>query len=445
MKNYKILIIGLGSIGKNLALSLIEKGYAINVWDKNQKKNISICRYLKIDHIKNIFKFIKTHNTIIILAVPAGSRIDDLIYININFFRKNNYIIDMGNSHPGDTMRRHIYLKKYKINYIGCGFSGGVRGARTNASLMIGCSKKNFKFLNKLFLDIIGKKNKKFFKRISDNPSSGHYAKIIHNGIEYGIMQSIADYYFIMKEIVKLNDEEIIKELAKLNKLIGNSYLLKITREIIEKPQSNKFLISNIIDKVDDNYTGSWAVSLAASCKFPIPSISSSVDARFISRQKRIFKEIKIKRDKSKVQLRKIKNKMVTISRLSIICCYLQGIGLLEKISDKKKININLKYVLLSWKINSIIRSSLLEKYLSKIKNNKIDINSIFKKEFSLYKRKSLINMMIFLASNNIYLSSVNSIYAWANLVTLKKNITFSLIQGQRNYFGGHKIKFYKN
>ena len=92
MKNYKILIIGLGSIGKNLALSLVDKGYEINVWDKNQNKNMAICKYLRINYIKNIFKFIKTNNTIIILAIPAGLAIDNLIYKNINFFRKKNYV-----------------------------------------------------------------------------------------------------------------------------------------------------------------------------------------------------------------------------------------------------------------------------------------------------------------------------------------------------------------
>ena len=150
-------------------------------------------------------------------------------------------------------MRRHIFLKKFKINYIGCGFSGGTHGARNDASLMVGCNKKNFRFLNKLFLSIIGRKNKRFLKRISDNPCSGHYVKLIHNGIEYAVMQSIADYYSVMKEIIKLNSNEIIKEITKLNKLIGNSYLLKITRKIIEKSKFKKFSIANIIDKIDDN------------------------------------------------------------------------------------------------------------------------------------------------------------------------------------------------
>ena len=444
MKKYKILIIGLGSIGKNLALSLIEKGYKINAWDKEQSKNKIFCKYLKIKPIENVFKFIKNNKTIIILAVPAGITIDNLIYKNVNYLRKNNYIVDIGNSHPNDTFRRYTYLKRYRINYIGCGFSGGAQGARTNASLMVGCNKKNFSFLKKIFLDIIGKKNKNFFKRISDNPSSGHLAKIIHNGIEYGIMQSIADYYLILKEVIKLNDNKIIKELSNLNNLIGNSYLLEITKKIIEKSKFNKFSIRNILDKVDDNNTGGWAVNLATNYKFPAPSISNSVEARFISKQKRIFKEIKIKRYKNKININKFKNEIMLATKLSIISCYLQGIGLLEKISNTEKMKINLKYVLLSWIQNSIIRSDLLKKYHLKIKNNKININSIIKKEFSLKKRKKLVNTMVFLANNNLSLPSMNSLYNWSNLITRKRNIAFSLIQSQRNYFGGHKIKFYK-
>ena len=112
MKNYKLLIIGLGSIGKNLALSLVDKGYKINVWDKNQKKNMSICKHLRINYIRDVFKFINRNNTIIILAIPAGLEVDNFIYSNIGFFKKKNYILDIGNSHPSDTTRRHIYLKK---------------------------------------------------------------------------------------------------------------------------------------------------------------------------------------------------------------------------------------------------------------------------------------------------------------------------------------------
>lgn len=441
MKNYKILIIGLGSIGKNLAQSLTEKGYTINVWDKNKSRTKETCRLLGITYIANVSKFIKSSKTITILAIPAGLVIDRIIEKNKISFRKKSYIIDIGNSHPKDTIRRHLYLKKNKINYIGCGFSGGSFGARTNASLMVGCSKENFNFLKKLFFSIAGKKNKNFLNRISDNPGAGHYAKIIHNGIEYGIMQSIADYYSIMKEIIKLSDKEVVFELNKLNALIGNSYLLEITKKIIKKKSS--FSINKILDKVEDNNTGAWAAEFAAYCKFPASSITSAVETRFLSRKKRIFKKINTK--KSKIDLKKLKKEIIIVSKISIVSCYLQGIELLEKISSKNKIKLNLRNVLLSWKSNSIINSNLLDKYLLKIRNNKIKIDSLFKKEFSKNKRKSIVNIMSFLTNNNLYFPSISSTYAWSNLLTQKKNIGFSLIQSQRNYFGDHKIKFFKN
>ena len=443
MKKYKILLVGLGSIGKNLAKSLTDKGYNINIWDKDQKKTFALCKDLRIDYKKNILKSIKKKNTIIILAIPAGLAVDSFIQNNTKYFKNKSYIVDIGNSHPKDTISRFNYLKKNKIKYISCGFSGGAHGARTNASLMVSCDVREFNFLKKLFLDIIGKNNKKFLKRIGENPNSGNYTKIVHNGIEYGIMQAIADYYLIMKEVLKLNNDEIIKEFTKLQKMIGNSFLIRITKNIIKESKFKKSLISNILDIVDDNNTGGWAVSLAADCKFPIPAISSSVEARFISRQKRIFKNFKIK-NKDKIELLEIKNKMLDVLNLAIIASYLQGIGLLQEIINKKKIKINLKYVLLSWMNNSIIRSDLLKKYYSQIKNNKININSIFKKDFSTTKNKDLLDVLVFLTKSNLALTSISSLFTWTNLLVKKKNISFSLIQKQRNYFGGHKLRFHK-
>jgi|TARA_B110000967_G_scaffold205454_1_gene250042 6-phosphogluconate dehydrogenase len=442
MRKHKILLIGLGSIGENLALSLIEKGYQINIWDKNKKKTFLLCKKLNIKYISNISKFLKKKNLIIILAIPAGLATDNFIINNIKNFKTNIHIVDIGNNHPKDTMKRFNFLKKDKIKYISCGFSGGSQGARTNASLMISCSSVEFNFLKSLFLDIIGKKNKRFLKRIGNNPSLGNYTKIIHNGIEYAVMQAIADYYCVMKVILRLDNKEILKEFSKLEKKISNSFLIRITKDIIKESNNKKNSINNILDVVDDNNTGAWTVSFASECKFAIPSISSSVEARFISRKKRIFKNFKIKN--KKFQVKNIKNKMLEILYLTIIASYLQGIGLLQEITNKKKITINLKYIFLCWMNNSIIRSSLLNEYYLQIKNNKIDINNIFKKKFSLNKNKSLIEMLIFLINRNIALTSITSLFNWTNLLIKRKNISFSLIQKQRNFFGGHKISFHK-
>ena len=442
MKKNEILLIGLGSIGENLAYSLIEKGYQINIWDKNKKKNFLLCRELNIKYIENISRFLKKKKLIIILAIPAGLATDNFILDNIKNFKTDVYIVDMGNNHPDDTIRRFNLLKKNKIKYISCGFSGGSRGARTNASLMVSCNSVEFNFLKELFLNIIGKKNKKFLKRIGSNPSLGNYTKIIHNGIEYAVMQAIADYYYVMKVIIRMNNKEILNEFSKLDKKIGNSFLIKITKDIIKESNNKKNSINNILDVVDDNNTGAWTVSLAAEYKFPIPSISSSVEARFISRKKRVFKNFKIKN--KKIQVKKIKDQMLEILNLTIIASYLQGIGLLQEITNKKKITINLKYVFLCWMNNSIIRSKLLNEYYFQIKNNKIDITNVFKKKFSSNKNKILIDVLIFLINKNIALTSITSLFNWTNLLIKRKNVSFSLIQKQRNYFGGHKILFHK-
>ena len=442
MKKNKILLVGLGSIGENLAYSLIEKGYQVNIWDKNKKKTLLLCRELNIKYIENISRFFKKKKLIIILAIPAGLATDNFILDHIKNFMRDIYIVDMGNNHPNDTIRRFNLLKKNKIKYISCGFSGGSHGARTNASLMVSCNVVEFNFLKELFLDIIGKKNKKFLKRIGSKPSLGNYTKIIKNGIKYEVMQAIADYYYVMKDIIRMNNKKILNEFSKLDKKIGNSFLIKITKDIIKESNNKKNSINNILDVVDDNNTGAWTVSLAAEYKFPIPSISSSVEARFISRKKRVFKNFKIKN--KKIQVKKIKNQMLEILNLTIIASYLQGIGLLQEITNQKKITINLKYVFLCWMNNSIIRSKLLNEYYFEIKNNKIDIINTFKKKFSSNKNKILIDVLIFLINKNIALTSITSLFNWTNLLIKRKNVSFSLIQKQRNYFGGHKILFHK-
>ena len=442
MKKYKTLIIGLGSIGKNLALSLAEKGYKINIWDIDKKKIAKINNVKNIRNVKNINKFIKLNKIIIILAIPSGIQVDKFINRNILLFKKESYIVDVGNNHPSDTTRRHLILKKSKVNYIGCGLSGGTHGARNNASIMLSCSNKDFKILKNLFIDIVGKKNKDSLKLIGKNPSAGNYVKIVHNAIEYGIMQSIGDYYLLLKEIIKLDDKKIIHELNGLDKLLGNSYLINITKKIIESPKSKKFLIKNILDQVDDNNTGAWAAALSSNYKYPTPSLTSAVEARFISKQNRIFKNIKRIMKRKDVKLKIITRDAQLVTKISIAICYIQGLGLLKEVSKTEKISINFKSVLLSWTKNSIIRSNLLKKYLILLKKNNIDIEYLAKKEFSLKNRKVLINFMQFLTKRNLFLPSTYAIFAWSNMLSRKKYLSFSLIQSQRNFFGSHKVKF---
>ena len=257
-------------------------------------------------------------------------------------------------------------------------------------------------------------------------------------------MQAIGDYYLLMKEIIKLDDKQILHELNGLEKLLGSSYLVNITKKIIESPKSKNYLIKNILDQVDDNNTGAWAAILSSDCKYPAPSLTSAVEARFISRQNRIFKNIKKTIKRKDNERKRIISDAQIITKISIASCYLQGLGLLKEISKIKKINFNFKSVILSWIKNSIIRSKLLERYLIIAKKSNIDIEYLAKKELSLKNRKILINFMKFTIKSNLFLPSSNSIFEWSNMLSNKKYISFSLIQAQRNFFGSHKLKFFK-
>ena len=179
MMNNNLVIVGLGSIGANLANYLISKNFKIRVWDKNL---IRLKKFSKKNKIKvnNTFSKNFTKNDIIILAINAGKNVDNFFIENIKSLKKTKFLIDIGNNHPDDTIRRFYFLKKYKIKYINPGFSGGVEGARGNASLMLSCKKSELKNLNFIFSEISGK-NKKLLKLVGKKPHAGNYVKIIHN------------------------------------------------------------------------------------------------------------------------------------------------------------------------------------------------------------------------------------------------------------------------
>ena len=179
MKNNNLLIVGLGSIGANLAEYLISKNFKIRVWDKNL---IRLKKFSKKNAIKVSNRFSKNlmKNDIVILSINAGKNVDDFFYENIKSLKKIKYLIDLGNNHPDDTLRRFFFLKKHNIIYINPGFSGGIEGAKGKASLMISCNKSELKDLNFIFSEISGD-NKKLLKLVGNKPQAGNYVKIVHN------------------------------------------------------------------------------------------------------------------------------------------------------------------------------------------------------------------------------------------------------------------------
>tara|TARA_B100000575_G_C23107138_1_gene639108 strand:+ start:161 stop:1459 length:1299 start_codon:yes stop_codon:yes gene_type:complete len=429
MKNNNLVIVGLGSIGANLAEYLISQNFKIRVWDKNL---IRLKKFSKKNAIKVNYKLSKNlmKNDIVILAINAGKNVDDFFYENIKFLKKIKYLIDLGNNHPDDTLRRFFFLKKHNIKYINPGFSGGIEGAKGKASLMISCNKSELKNLNFIFSEISGD-NKKLLKLVGNKPHAGNYVKIVHNSIEYSILQSIADYYFVLKRFRRCSNQKILGEIRYIEKKLKNFYLLDIFKKIILK----KINLNRIMDKVDDNNTGAWASQLCIKYKFPTQILHASVDARYLSKSKKFIKPFNNKI--SKFNIRNFTDALIFILRFS----YVQGIGLLNEIDKVEKLGLNLNNIILSWRSKSIIRSSLLKNSLMHFNNNKFNSQFVNKNFFSNKKINLFLKTCKDLSQNNLYPSTFLSVGTWLFHHQKYHFSSFSLIQKMRNVFGNHKTR----
>ena len=429
MKNNDLVIVGLGSIGANLAEYLISQNFKIRVWDKNL---IRLKKFSKKNAIKVNYRLSKNlrKNDIVILAINAGKNVDDFFYENMKFLKKIKYLIDLGNNHPDDTLRRFFFLKKHNIKYINPGFSGGIEGAKGKASLMISCNKSELKNLNFIFSEISGD-NKKLLKLVGNKPHAGNYVKIVHNSIEYSILQSIADYYFVLKRFRRCSNQKILREIRYIEKKLKNFYLLDIFKKIILK----KINLNRIMDKVDDNNTGAWASQLCIKYKFPTQILHASVDARYLSKSKKFIKPFNNKI--SKFNIRNFTDALIFILRFS----YVQGIGLLNEIDKVEKLGLNLNNIILSWRSKSIIRSSLLKNSLKHFNKNKFNSQFVNKNFFSNKKINLFLKTCKDLSKNNLYPSTFLSVGTWLFHHQKYHFISFSLIQKMRNIFGNHKTR----
>ena len=429
MKNNDLLIVGLGAIGANLAHYLISQDYNVRVWDKNFNK---LNKFSKKNNIK-VFKNFSQNlikNCIVILTINAGKNVDYFLNKNLKSLKKIKYLIDLGNNHPNDTLRRFNFLRKNKIIYINPGFSGGIEGAKGKASLMLSCKKSELKNLCNFFCHISGNK-KRSLKLIGSKPQAGNYVKIVHNSIEYSILQSLADYYFVLKKIKKCSDQIILKEISYIEKNINNFYLLNIFKKIIQK----KTNLNRIVDKVDDNNTGAWASQLCMRYKFPTQVLHASVDARYLSKSEKFIKPFNYK-------IANLKERNLTDSLIFIFgFSYIQGLGLLNEINKNEKLGLNFENIISSWRFNSIIRSSLLRNISMYLNNNKFNSKFIYKKFFPKKKVNFFLKVCQDLSRNNLYPSTFLSIGIWLFHHQKYHFSSFSLIQKMRNIFGNHKIK----
>lgn len=451
MSNKQIGIIGLGIMGKNLTLNFERNGYQVSIFNRTKDKiNELIIQHPKknIKPFYTIKKFINSLNNpkCILLMVKSGKATDETIKKIIPLLKKEDILIDGGNTFYKDTIKRYKKLKKIGINFIDMGISGGGSGALNGPSLMPGGDKKTYNKISHFLKKISAKKNNEPCVDYIGPSGSGHYIKMVHNGIEYGNMQLISEIYNIFKNLLLMNNEEISNIFKKWNKKKLNSYLIKITSKILKfKNKNNQYLIDFIIDKGDNKGTGKWASISALELELPFSLITEAVFCRYLSNFKKERQMASKNIEKTNVKNIKI-NKEKFIKHLEhalyfgIIISYTQGFTLIKQASKKHKWNLNHSIIAKIFQEGCIIKAKILnEIMLIYKKNNKIKnllLSPIFQKKTKKYQlsiRKILIKSIKY----NLAVPTLSSSLSYYDSYHSEK-LPINLIQAQRDYFGNH-------
>lgn len=282
-------------MGRNFLLNVAESGFSCVGYDlEEEKRNLldEEAEDFDVEVASNLEEFIEALETPrkIMMLVPAGKIVDSVIEDLLPYLEQGDIIIDGGNSHFSDTERRQKELDEKGFAFLGVGVSGGAEGARHGASIMPGGEKSAYEEVEKILIAASAKVDGEPCVTYIGKGSSGHFVKMVHNGIEYGLMEILSETYDFMNRVLKMDYDEMSKTFAEWNDAELNSYLVEITSKILTKKDSetDNPLVEMILDKAAQKGTGKWTSQVAMDFGVPIPTIDSAVSMRQISAQKEV-------------------------------------------------------------------------------------------------------------------------------------------------------------
>ena len=433
----EIGLIGLGVMGKNIALNLSDNGVIIKAFNNSEKKLNDIKKEFKNDFIPfdNLEQFVENLEDpkTILLMVPSGEATKEVIEKLGSLLGEGGTIIDGGNSFYLDSIENGEYLKKNSINFIGMGVSGGEDGARNGPALMVGSETSIETSLFDTLKNIAAKAEVECLG-IYQGPGTGHFIKMVHNGIEYAEMQSIAEMYLILKKLNKSN-KEISSFFSSQSENNNSSYLIEITSKILQKKDGDEFVIDQIKPIAQNKGTGRLTIQTSLDLDVSIPSISAAYDARLQSNNQYITKTNMESIDED------ISDKNLSDALyFSRVCSMIQGLELITKFSESENHETSIVKVLENWRGGCIIRSNLLldlKKEFSE-NNNFYSLDNIFN---NLQQNRAAISKVLQITTkNNISTPVLSASFNWFNNLTSVDNPS-NLIQAQRDFFGRHKVQ----
>ena len=433
----EIGLIGLGVMGKNIALNLSDNGVIIKAFNNSEKKLNDIKKEFKNDFIPfdNLEQFVENleNPKTILLMVPSGQATKEVIEKLVSLLGEGGTIIDGGNTFYLDSIENGEYLKKNSINFIGMGVSGGEDGARNGPALMVGSEASIETSLFNTLKNIAAKAEVECLG-IYQGPGTGHFIKMVHNGIEYAEMQSIAEMYLILKKLNKTN-KEISNFFSSQSENNNSSYLIEITSKILQKKDGDEFVIDQIKPIAQNKGTGRLTIQTSLDLDVSIPSISAAYDARLQSNNQYITKTSMESIDEN------ISDKNLSDALyFSRVCSMIQGLELITKFSESENHEISIVEVLENWRGGCIIRSDLLLDLKKEFSENNsfYSLDNIFN---NLQQNRAAISKVLQITTkNNISTPVLSASFNWFNNLTSVDNPS-NLIQAQRDFFGRHKVQ----
>ena len=451
MEKAQFGMVGLGTMGRNLVLNIADHGFAVCGYDRDVAQQQRLTaegagkQVMAVANMQQLVDSLEKPSKIMLL-VPAGKIVDAVLAELVPLLQKDDIVIDGGNSHFTDTDRRYTQLQQSGIHFMGMGVSGGEEGARFGPSMMPGSNEQSFNAVKNILESIAAKTEDGPCVTFIGNGAAGHYTKMVHNGIEYAMMQLISEVYGLLKNVGGLSDEELQKTFAGWNKTELQGFLIEITADVFLKKddKTGALLVDMILDKAKQKGTGMWTSQSAMDLNVPIPVIDAAVSMRYLSAMKdeRMVTAEKYHFPENTVLVNK--DQLVADCKealqFAFILAYAQGLHLLHEASKAFNYNINIAEVVRIWKGGCIIRSSLLNEirkaYVENSTLNNIIHSSVFTE--SLKNMRDAAEQICSIALKNkipvaAFAASLNYFDAYCTA-----KMPANLIQAQRDFFGAH-------
>jgi 6-phosphogluconate dehydrogenase len=442
-------MVGLGVMGRNLLLNIADHGFSAIGFDKDETKTAALeaaatqgTTVKGVPDLAHMVQQLKTPRKVMML-VPAGKPVDDVIASLLPLLEKGDVIIDGGNSHYTDTLRRVKSLEGTGVNFMGMGVSGGEQGARTGPSMMPGGNEEAYQYLKPILESIAAKVDGEPCVAYLGKGGAGHYVKMVHNGIEYAIMQLISESYTLLKHAGLTNDRlhEVFKS---WNEGLLQSFLVEITADIFlqKDDKTDGYLVDVISDKAGSKGTGKWTSQDSMELPVAVPVIDTAVAMRTLSgyKDERVKAAALYPSPESPVSTDAFVKEVHDALYFATILSYAQGLAMLYQASKDLAMDIPLPKVVSVWRGGCIIRSSLLSVFskaygespeLSNILLNQDVANLV--KSIEGNTRKVVAKAILAGIPAAGFMSTLGYFDAYRS-----ETMSTNLIQAQRDYFGAH-------